>query len=237
MKKKSHKLIKRIVTIIIGIILLFFVSLVIYSSNYYHATESDIESIKASTGYSVKKNLTTLTPDEPSDIGIIFYPGAKVEATAYLPLLDDLRNEGITCVLVKMPFNLAIFDSNAANAVYTDYPDINHWYIAGHSLGGAMASSYYSKNQSKLDGIILLGAYRYGDIPLSHTLTIYGTNDKVLNRSKIDYTENVETIEGGNHGQFGNYGEQKGDGKATISRDEQQAQTVKDILAFINKTS
>ena len=34
-------------------------------------------------------------------------------------------------------------------------------------------------------------------------------------------------MEGGNHSQFGNYGEQKGDGKATISAEEQQRQTVK----------
>lgn len=37
-------------------------------------------------------------------------------------------------------------------------------------------------------------------------------------------------IEGGNHAQFGNYGEQKGDGAALISAEEQQQQAVQFIL-------
>ena len=42
-------------------------------------------------------------------------------------------------------------------------------------------------------------------------------------------------INGGNHACFGNYGEQKGDGKATITKDEQINITVKQIVKFIEK--
>ena len=31
------------------------------------------------------------------------------------------------------------------------YPNIKHWYICGHSMGGAMASSYVSKNKDKVE--------------------------------------------------------------------------------------
>ena len=83
--------------------------------------------------------------------------------------------------------------------------------------------------------MILLGAYIYGDIPLEKAVTIYGSEDTVLDKSRIDYTENVFVIEGGNHAQFGNYGKQKGDGNAAITTDEQQEKAVETILNFINQ--
>ena len=43
-------------------------------------------------------------------------------------------------------------------------------------------------------------------------------------------------IEGGNHAQFGNYGPQKGDQPATISAEEQQAQTVAAIEEFLGES-
>lgn len=61
---------------------------------------------------TVQDNLTILSPSYPTDTAIIFYPGAKVEA--YLPLLNQVRQLGVTCILVHMPFQMAIFDANAA---------------------------------------------------------------------------------------------------------------------------
>jgi len=168
-----------------------------------------------------------------NETGLIFYPGGKVEAAAYYPLLDKLSKNGITCVLLKMPFNLAVFDIDAADKVYESLPDIENWYISGHSLGGAMASSYIEGNSDKLNGLILLGAYPINNEQLV-TLAIYGSEDLGLDKSKLSSMKNVFEIIGGNHAYFGNYGEQKGDGKATISRDEQQKITVDEIIEFIN---
>lgn len=206
----------------------------LYLSDYYRA---DDIAVAAMTGSNVKTqdNLTILMPTTPSDTGLIFYPGGKVEHTGYLPLLEQLRQQGITCVLVEMPFHLAVFDPDAAEQVFDRLPDIANWYIGGHSLGGAMASSYASEHPDKVQGLVLLGAYLYGDYPVQHALTLYGSEDKVMNREKLTYTENVVEIAGGNHAQFGNYGVQKGDGTATISAAEQQAQTVNSIAAFMQK--
>ena len=102
-------------------------------------------------------------------------------------------------------------------------------------MGGAMASQYAAENQDKIDGLILLGAYPYKEYPLERTLTVYGSlNTSVADR--IDYTENVIVIEGGNHAQFGNYGHQDGDAIATVSREHQQELTVTAIIDFISKT-
>ena len=115
----------------------------IYVNDYYHAQNDALEILNHKNVEKVNSNLITLTPEKKSDVGIIFYPGAKVENTAYLPLLKHLTNKGYNCYLLKMPFNMAIFNKNAANKIINQYPNIKHWYICGHSMGGAMASSYW----------------------------------------------------------------------------------------------
>lgn len=221
---------KRLLIILFALVLAGAAAFVLYVNNYYHADATALAVLDES-GVHETDTLITLTPDAPSDTAILFYPGAKVEAEAYLPLLDTLRDTGYTCFLAKMPFNMTIFDTDAASDIISAHPEIDHWYLAGHSMGGAMASSYAADHPDQLDGLILLGAYLYGDYPISDTLTIYGS----LNTSvaeKVDYTDNVIVIEGGNHAQFGNYGAQKGDAQATISAAEQQAATVDAICAF-----
>ena len=203
-----------------------------YVSDYYRAEDVALEVLSAGDNIEVRDDLTVLSPSYPTDTAVIFYPGAKVEAIAYLPLLDQLRQTGLTCVLVEMPFHLAIFDANAAEDVMEAFPDIQHWYIAGHSMGGAMASQFASERPDEVDGLILLGAYLYGDYSPEDTLTVYGSLNQSV-EDKINYTENVVEIQGGNHAQFGNYGPQKGDLPAEITAEEQQAQTVAAITDFI----
>jgi len=144
--------------------------------------------------------------------------------------------------LIKMPFNLAVFNVNAANKAISEVSNITTWYISGHSLGGAMASSYAASNADKLSGIILLGAYPSSDLSKTNLrlLTMYGSDDEVLNKNKLSETKiNAPSnslyyeIEGGNHAGYGDYGVQKGDGTATISGNEQQNIVTDKIIKFI----
>jgi hypothetical protein len=205
-----------------------------YVNDYRHADETATELLN-SASIRQEGNLTILTPDADSNtgMGFIFYPGGKVEETAYLPLLDRLREGGVTVVLIKVPLRLAVFDIKAADKVYDAVPGISRWFIGGHSLGGAMSSSYVAGNEDKLSGLILLGAYPVNDSPIS-TLCIYGSEDIMLDKTKLEGVANVLRIEGGNHAQFGNYGLQEGDGTATMSREEQQSIAAEAMLAFIN---
>lgn len=203
-----------------------------YVSDYYRAEDVALAVMAQDNGITRQDDLTILSPTYPTDTAIIFYPGAKVEAEAYLPLLDQIRQTGVTCILVHMPFRMAIFDADAAEEVIAQFPEIRHWYIAGHSMGGAMASKFAADHPDQVDGLILMGAYIYGDYPDENTLTIYGSLNQSV-EDHIDYTENIVEIEGGNHAQFGNYGPQKGDLPAIISAQEQQRQTVAAIEAFL----
>ena len=203
-----------------------------YLSDYYPADGVALEVLAGEDGIEMEQDWVLLSPSVPADTALIFYPGAKVEAEAYLPLLDQIRRLGVECILVKMPFRMAIFDEDAAGAVMEAFPEIRHWYLGGHSMGGAMASRFAADHPDQVEGLILLGAYLYGDYPPENTLTVYGSLNQSV-EDKIDYTENVVEIQGGNHAQFGNYGPQKGDAPATISAQEQQTQTVQAIEEFL----
>ncbi len=87
--------------------------------------------------------------------------------------------------------------------------------------------------RSKWRGVALLGAYVYGCYPVDRSITIYGSEDLVLSRDKMTYTDNIHMLDGGNHAQFGDYGAQKGDGTATMTAEEQLAQTVQLLQTFM----
>ena len=229
---------KRFQRILIGLLLLIILLLgafYIYTSDYYRADEVAIAVMQSEAITLVEDNFIVLSPNVPGDTAVIFYPGAKVEYISYLPLMEKIKqSSNVTCILVKMPFNMAIFDSNAANKIISRFPDIENWYIAGHSMGGAMASDYASKNQDKIRGLLLFGAYIYGNYPDENALTVYGSFNTSV-EEKINYTENIVVIEGGNHAQFGNYGKQKGDPDATISSEEQQNIAVAAVHQFLEQ--
>ena len=183
------------------------------------------------------------SPTTSTTKGLIFYPGGLVSYEAYLPLMIKCAKQGIKCIIVQMPSDFAILNMYAAKRVQMRNTDITKWYLAGHSLGGAMAASYIAGHSSDFEGLILLAAYSTADITSSglKVLSAYGTNDKVLNaenyskyRSNLpsDFTELI--IEGGNHGHFASYGEQSGDGEATITAAEQQELTASAIGTLVN---
>ena len=167
---------------------------------------------------------------------------AKVDAKAYAPLLVQLAEEEMDVYLVKMPLNLAFFGIGKAGGIIEDSA-YEKYYISGHSLGGAMAAGYAAEHESEFAGVILFAAYPTQETAID-TLVIYGSEDGVLNMARIaeapklvsgNYSEVV--IDGGNHAQFGNYGEQKGDGEAVISAEDQQTQTIQAIREFVNGDS
>lgn len=217
-----------------------------YVSDYYHADTEAVQAFAAQ--YEVTKTVLSeqmiAYGDPNADAGLIFYPGGKVEYTAYEPLMRALAAQDILCVLVKMPFNLAVLDVNAADGVQNLYPEVAHWYIGGHSLGGSMAASYLADHQAEFDGLILLGSYSTADLSGTSlaALSIYGSEDGVMNREKYEkYKPNLPAdlteieIQGGCHAYFGMYGEQDGDGIATMAAEQQITLTAEYIKHFICK--
>lgn len=228
MRNILHITKKYLFRVLIGLVLGLIVGFFWYTSDYYHADQVVINVLEKEDVVEYKNYIEL---SSKSDIGLIFYPGAKVESYAYLKLLNSLREKGVNVFLVKMPFNLAVFNINAADDILENYPSVKHWYIAGHSLGGAMASQYLEDKAELYAGLILLAAYPVNQSE-ENILILYGSNDKILDTSKIESNLAIN-IQGGNHAYFGDYGEQEGDGVASISRDTQQDITINALIDFI----
>lgn len=230
-----------ILFVVICILAVLFLGCVVYVNDYYHADETAQEALWNEELVSVEQagnGRIVFLPDNPK-AGLIFYPGGKVEYTAYAPLLHELAKQGILCVLLKMPANLAVLDIDAADGILEEFPEIQNWYMGGHSLGGSMAAAYAAKHTDEYDGLILLAAYSTEDLRYSgfQVISVYGSEDGVMNREKyeenfVNLSEGVleYVIEGGCHAQFGSYGAQKGDGIPTISGEEQREKTVDFIV-------
>lgn len=232
---------------VLTILLVVCIGFAVYAGDYYHADEAAIQAMAPADGLSVSKTGKDTMVFAPSDpkVGLIFYPGGKVEYTAYAPLMRACAEQGVLCVLVKMPCNLAVLDVNAADGIAEQYPEISTWYIGGHSLGGAMAASYAAAHSDALDGLILLAAYSTSDLKDTglEVLSVYGTTDKVLDLKKYEkYRENLSAeasefiIDGGCHAGFGCYGPQEGDGTPRITSEEQIALTANEIVAVVLET-
>ena len=227
---------KSIVIIIVLVVIIC--SICIYLNTYYKA-DSEVNDYLESNTINVSKIDNTYFFDGPGEENtIIFYPGGKVEYTSYAPLLYKLAENGIDTFLLQMPFNLAILDTDAANKIINDY-EYDNYYLMGHSLGGVAISMHKFNN---IDGIIFLASYPTKKINDNiSVLSIYGTNDGVLDMDKYNKSKKYwskytieKVINGANHSQFGNYGDQKGDNPATITRKKQQYKTIETIIDFIN---
>ena len=207
-----------------------------YVSDYYHA-DSDVKSNLGNV--NVINTTNGLLLDGPGNgTAVIFYPGAKVEYTSYMPMLAELAKRGVDSYIVEMPLNIAFLGANSADEII-EGGNYSHYFIAGHSLGGVAASSYVN-DTNKTDGLILLASYPTSKIE-KPVLSIYGSNDLILNMEEYDKSKPLMDnlteviIKGGNHAQVGNYENQTGDGIAEITPESQQSRSVNSIVEFIEK--
>lgn len=170
--------------------------------------------------------------------GLFFYPGGRVNPRAYAPALREIAQAGYVVVTKSMPLNLAILDIDAAADGAEAFPAVATWAVGGHSLGGSVATFFAHDNTNDVDGVALWAAYATENRPLTtrSDLTIVSVSaslDGLATPEEIEAARpwlpadaTFVEIAGGNHAQFGWYGEQRGDNPATISRAEQQSQTV-----------
>lgn len=216
----------------------------VYLNTYYVASPEALRAVSApAEGVTVEAdgNRIAFIPDAPR-AGLVFYPGGKVQCEAYAPLMERCAQEGILCVLLRMPFNLAVFAPDAAGGVAAGYPQVGRWFIGGHSLGGVMASRYAAAHADEWAGVALLASYSTENLRGSGlaALTLTGSEDGVLNRKAYekaranlpaDAWERV--LPGGNHAQFGSYGLQRGDGVAAIAPEAQWDETAHTIMEWM----
>jgi len=177
---------------------------------------------------------------------VVFYPGARVAPEAYVATWAPIVATTDTLVLIpQMPFNLAVFGRSRADGLITDRPQIDAWWVGGHSLGGSMAASWLGgQPEGRVEGLVLWASYATQGAGLGErvdirVLSVSGSRDglatpeDIADRSETlpDDTTFVE-IDGMNHAQFGRYGEQRGDLAPTIDDREAQRRLTESHVRF-----
>ncbi|GAA3218012.1 hypothetical protein GCM10017691_00460 [Pseudonocardia petroleophila] len=180
-----------------------------------------------------------LRPSGPvSDVGVVFYPGARVDPRAYLALLRPLADDGHPVVVVKPPLDIALL---VGAPPFDDHPEVSRWVVGGHSLGGTAAAMV---DDPRVAGLLLWASYPADDqssrdLP---TLSVSGDRDGLATPADIADTAprlpagaRLVTVPGGVHAFFGDYGEQPGDGVPATDRATAQRQIVEASRAFVDE--
>lgn len=246
MKKINFRLIAAILLVALLLVVTVFV---VWANDASPASDIALQALNSDTvvNVSLDSGYYAFTPtDIAPTTGFIFYPGGRVDYRAYAPVLRMIAEQGYFVALVPVPLNLAFFDVNAAAPVQSQHPEIEHWVVSGHSLGGVAASLYAKDHLQELDGIVFFASYpadeslKNSDIKI---LSIYGTLD-MAGMGKFDETKALlppqteyVVIDGGNHAQFGSYGPQAGDNEATITPEDQWNQIATATVEFLKTIS
>lgn len=239
---------RRIALLILCLALIATSGFVIWGSTPARPMAEALAALQSSDQVEVRTNswLVFMQRNTQPTTGFIIYPGGRVDYRAYAPLAHQIAAEGYLVVIVRMPLNLAVLNPGAADKVIKAYPGIQHWVVGGHSLGGAMAANFARKHLNEVQGLVLWAAYPAGSDDLSTSslkvVSISGSEDGLATKEKIDASRALlpggtqwVVVEGGNHAQFGWYGEQAGDNPAKISRLDQQNQIQVATLSLMAK--
>lgn len=239
---------KKIGLILALISLLILGSFLYWANDTYKPEEEALKALKTNEGVVVNQsdNIIFSPKNRDPKTGIIFYPGGKVEPEAYAPIAHKISKKGYKVIITPMTLNLAVLNSDKATSVIKEHQNTETWIMAGHSLGGSMAAKYSSENPGKIAGLIMLAAYPPDNSNLKNknlsAISIYGTKDEIIDKDKVESNKDllpkdrvIKVIQGGNHAQFGSYGEQSGDGLAGISWDRQQNITLNVILNYLKR--
>lgn len=179
-----------------------------------------------------------------SGVGFIIYPGAKADERSYAYIAQQLNAEGHTAVIPNIPLHMSVWGPEQGLEIIEDNPEVEKWFLIGHSLGGLPISQIAAKQPEKLEGIAFVASLMICDLSDTDLSAIRITAehdgvmpDKMM-ESNLDYLPENSTsvmIEGANHNQFGAYWHPGFDGKAKITWKEQQDQMISLILDFFDE--
>lgn len=229
-----------VVLLLLGLVVGFFV----WTNQVAPADETYVAKVSGNTNFTVSDtghSLILSLNAYHAQTGIVFIPGARVDPRAYLYKLSGIvENTGITVVITKPTYNLALFDLRPIATFTGDVNNIDKWYIAGHSLGGVRACQYAADQSTHVTGLILFGSYCDTDVSVP-TLSLTAENDKLT--SDKDVSDHLTHLKGevttyevddASHASFGDYGKQTGDGDATIDSEFMRLELTDQITYWLS---
>ena len=161
----------------------------------FTAQEPALAAMTSDANVTVSETPTqiVMTPTgKASTTAVFFQPGAKVEARAYAAVLRPLAKAGYTVVIPKQPLGIAFLAIGAFESAKPNFPEVTQWVVAGHSLGGTVASMEANSGDTDaaapVVGLLLFASYPANDISSSLTstvLSVSGSNDGLASPADI----------------------------------------------------
>lgn len=222
----------------------------LYLGNSVRTQGVDERLLQSSAAVTVRNHSDTLEflPTAPARTGLVFLCGSGIAADAYAPLLRPVADAGYVVVIVRLPWRFAPLEQHREDALHrvdaamrAHEDDVSRWVLAGHSLGAALCCRRVRTSTDRLQAVVLIGTTHPKRTDLSDlqlpVSKIIGERDGIAPPERVDANRHLLPestqwirIEGGNHSQFGHYGHQLFDGRATIDRAAQQAVVREELL-------
>lgn len=173
--------------------------------------------------------------------GLLFVPGARIDSRAYAHVLRPLAEAGYLVAVLKEPFGFSLLDADQGKKVLDVHPEITYWAAGGHSLGGTTAASLADQDE-RVKGLVLFASYPADSLVRTDlkAVSISGAADGFTTPADIEASKgrlppdtSYVVINGAVHSSFGDYGEQSGDGIATVDRSAAQTEITTAALALL----
>lgn len=241
---KPRGVAKPIVLVLLGTLLLGLTAFLVYASLPYPAETGPLETAKTDASFTYTETLdgVVLQPKSGTGDGLVFLPGAHVAPEAYAAKLSGLAEAGVTVVIARPILNYAILDYRPLSTFEDLAPNVDRWFVGGHSLGGVRACLYAA--DGRVAGLALFGSYCSNDLSSTGlaVVTISSSKDGLSTPAKIADAKHLlpqdaafVEIPGANHAQFGDYGGQPGDGTSETKDSGVRYQITEAVLALINR--
>ncbi len=240
---RGRRLRRRIALAATGAVAIAITGFLVWCSILYPPEASALASITDDPAITttVEPEALVLAPTTSrSTTGLVFIPGAKVAPEAYANKLGGLVRSGVTVVITKPVLNLAFFDLRPVSQFTALAPDVDTWFVGGHSLGGVRACQFAS--DPDVAGLVLFGSFCANDLSGSDVavLSVGGSVDGLStpadiadNAGKLPAAAELVEIAGASHASFGDYGLQPGDGTATITSVEMESRLTELLTDFV----
>jgi hypothetical protein len=184
------KILKRILLGFLAVAVISALGFIFWANDTAQATNVALQALESDPQVVVGQRagyITFLPVGQSPTTGFIFYPGGRVDYRAYAPVLRMIAQQGYFVAVVDVNLNLAFFEINAADAVISNHPEVEHWAVGGHSLGGVAASSYAAKHLEDVDGLVLWASYPADDSLTNATIPHSVKNYAFFRRRKAQF--------------------------------------------------
>lgn len=230
---------RRIVGRVVGVLATVVVLGVLVWLRPFAASPSAVSSLAGGPDVRVTDAAASITiapKDTTPTRGLVFQPGARVDPRAYVPMLSQVSKQGVLVVIVKQPFDIGLLATTTPQSLVDEHPEVRHWAVGGHSLGGVAAARFVLDHPQLVRGLVLWASYPDQSLAGRSDLevaSVSGTRDAfttpadvAASRALLPSATAYTRVEGAVHSFFGDYGDQPGDGSPTVGRAEAQRQVV-----------